>query len=141
MKKKTLFRSLAAALTLTLMLVTIPAVPVMAVVSPIQTITVNPNTGEVGDSFDVTGDCSSTSLEIYVFFSSQNVEEGDIIGTDVTAYEWLYSTNYNGLYNGYRALDLEVPAVLTGESGTYISVLIVQPVMFSVQLGQKLLLL
>ena len=100
MKKKNLLRSLAAALVLTLMLVTIPAAPVMAfgtvTVKNIEgTEATNPYYGEamgtIGDRVEIKGNGGLPGLQYDVYFSSQPAEIGDDINEDVTVYDYVAS--------------------------------------------------
>ena len=65
MKFKRLSRVLAVALTLVLMLVAIPAIPVSAAIS----INVSPDEGEIDDEITLTGAGFPVSAELYVFFA------------------------------------------------------------------------
>ena len=113
MKNKRFFRVLAVALTLALLLVAIPAMPVSAATS----VNVNPDEGEIGDEITVSG-FGTYPLEYYIFFSSQNVDLGDEIDDEVTAYDFLVSVSAAGVAGAYSATNLLVPAELTdGEDG------------------------
>ncbi|MFC1846995.1 IPT/TIG domain-containing protein [Chloroflexota bacterium] len=118
MKKKNLFRSLAAALVLTLMLVTIPAAPVMAAPYTVNVENNEPTSefyeepmGTIGDSMRIRGTGSGLQ-DLDIYFSSQSAGIGDDIDDEVTAYKWLVSTVVNGLSETFDVTNVQVPAEL-----------------------------
>ena len=94
MKNKRIFRILAVALTLALLLVAIPAVPVSAA----PAIDVDPDEGEIGDEITVSGTGFPVSEEVYIFFARQQADVGDAIDDEVTVYNFIGSvfTFFNG---------------------------------------------
>lgn len=108
MKFKRLSRVLAVALTLVLMLVAIPAIPVSAAIS----INVSPDEGEIDDLINISG-FGTYPLEYYIFFSSQNVDLGDEIDDEVTTYDFLASVAAAGVLGAFSATNLLVPEELT----------------------------
>ena len=96
-----IFRILTLAAIVSLLLVAIPASPALALDYDIE---LDPYEGEIGDRFYVRGDSwpasnygvePPTIREVDIYFSSQDADEGDVIGTasgdDVNIYEDLGS--------------------------------------------------
>jgi len=94
-------------LTLALLLVAIPAMPVSAAIS----VNVDPDEGEINDTITVSG-FGTYPLEYYIFFSSQNAALGDEIDGEVTTYKFLVSVTAAGVAGAYSATNLLVPAQL-----------------------------
>jgi len=99
-KNKRFPRVLAVFLTLTLLMVAIPAVPVSAATS----IDVVPNEGEIGDEIILSGAGFPASYEIYVFFARQSADVGDSIDDEVTVYDFIGSgfTLFDGRILGFN---------------------------------------
>jgi len=99
-KNKRFSRVLGVALTLVLMLVAIPAIPVSAAIS----INVSPDEGEIDDEITVTGAGVPVSSELYVFFARQQADVGDAIDDEVTVYNFMPSvtTFFDGRILGYK---------------------------------------
>jgi hypothetical protein len=106
-KFKKLFRILVVALTLVLLFVAIPAVPVSAA----AVIDVDLEEGEIGDEITLTGSGFPVSSELYVFFARQQADVGDEIDEEVTVYSFIGSvvTFFDGRILG---LPFNIPAKL-----------------------------
>ena len=87
MKHKKIFRMLAVALTLALLLVAIPAIPVSAAIS----VNVDPDEGEIGDNIRIYGS-GFVGVEYFFYFSSQEAEVDEYINEQVTVYEFLINS-------------------------------------------------
>jgi len=75
-----LFSAVALATILSLLAVIIPASPALAA----EDLDVSPSKGEIGDRPTVSGDGYGADRTVYIFFSSQELEEGDDIeGLDI----------------------------------------------------------
>ena len=100
MKNKRFSRVLGVALTLVLMLVAIPAIPVSAAIS----INVSPDEGEIDDEITLTGAGFPVSAELYIFFARQQADVGDAIDDEVTVYNFMPSvfTFFDGRILGYK---------------------------------------
>ena len=112
MKHKLVFRIFAIALTLSLMMLALPLSPALALA---ETITVAPDEGTIGDDLDISG-TGTLGQEYYIYFSSQggdDVDVGDDIDTDVTAYEFLASVTAGGFEGTFSTMNLKVPDELT----------------------------
>jgi len=84
MKRIKIFRILALAAILSLLVIAIPASPALAA----ESIDLSPSTGEVGDKIDIDGSGFKTDgTRVYIYFSSQEWDVGDEIDDDVTAYQ------------------------------------------------------
>ena len=83
MKRIKIFRILALAAILSLLVIAIPASPALAA----ESIDLSPSTGEVGDKIDIDGSGFKTDgTRVYIYFSSQEWDVGDEIDDDVTVY-------------------------------------------------------
>ena len=83
MKRIKIFRILAFAAILSLLVIAIPASPALAA----ESIDLSPSTGEVGDKIDIDGSGFKTDgTRVYIYFSSQEWDVGDEIDDDVTVY-------------------------------------------------------
>jgi len=99
MKYSKMFRILAIAITLSLLVILLPAAPALAAYD--YDIELDPEDGEIGDSFDVDGSDwpESTNVgeitedleEVDVYFSSEEADTGDDIDDEVENYEELKS--------------------------------------------------
>jgi len=84
MKRIKIFRILALAAILSLLVIAIPASPALAA----ESIDLSPSTGEVGDKIDIDGSGFKTDgTRVYIYFSSQEWDVGDEIDDDVTVYQ------------------------------------------------------
>jgi len=98
MKHSKLFRILAVAIILSLLVAALPAATALAA-SYDYDIELDPEDGEVGDSFDVIGEDFPPSEdigeltedieEVDIYFSSEEADTGDDIDDEVTIYERL----------------------------------------------------
>lgn len=89
MKYNKMFRILAVAIILSLLMLAIPASPALAAV---ESIDLSPDRGEIGDKIRVRGEDFDASapddrVKVYIYFSSQEAERRGEIDDDVTAYE------------------------------------------------------
>ena len=83
MKRIKIFRILAFAAILSLLVIAIPASPALAA----ESIDLSPSTGEIGDKIDIDGSGFKTDgTRVYIYFSSQEWDVGDEIDDDVTVY-------------------------------------------------------
>jgi len=84
MKRIKIFRILAFAAILSLLVIAIPASPALAA----ESIDLSPSTGEVGDKIDIDGSGFKTDgTRVYIYFSNQEWDVGDEIDDDVTVYQ------------------------------------------------------
>jgi len=84
MKRIKIFRILALAAILSLLVIAIPASPALAA----ESIDLSPTTGAVGDKIDIGGSGFKTDgTRVYIYFSSQEWDVGDEIDNDVTVYK------------------------------------------------------
>ena len=117
MKHSKIFRILAIAITLSLLVMALPTAPALALDYDID---LDPDSGEIGDRFDIDGDDWPDShygeppdlAEVDIYFSSEEAAEGDDIDEDVLNYELLKSDEEVDEYGefSYRAT---VPDELT----------------------------
>jgi len=89
-KYNRVFRTLALAVILSLLVMVIPATPALAA----ESLKVSPDEGEIGDTIDVTGDNYDTGDSIYIYFSSQEADEGDDIEDDLDVWEEVKTSVY-----------------------------------------------
>lgn len=83
MKRIKIFRILAFAAILSLLVIAIPASPALAA----ESIDLSPSTGEIGDKIDIDGsDFKTDGTRVYIYFSNQEWDVGDEIDDDVTVY-------------------------------------------------------
>ena len=75
MKHSKIFRILAVAITLSLLVILLPAAPVLAA----ESLRVSPTKGAIGDEIDVSGSDYDPGDKVYIYFSSEEAEEGDDI--------------------------------------------------------------
>jgi len=106
-----IFRTLALAMVLSLLVITIPATPALAA----ESLSVSPTSGEIGDDIDVFGSGYDPGDKVYIYFSSEDADEGDDID-DLDAYEEV-DTDYAGR-SGYADegeidASFDVPSKLT----------------------------
>jgi len=83
MKYIKIFRTLAVALTLALLAAAIPATPALA----LGYLELSPNHDEIGEHIDVYGNYFNASASVYIYFSSDDADEGDSLDDEVNAYE------------------------------------------------------
>lgn len=81
---------LSLALALTMLLIVIPATPALAA----ESVTVDPEEGEIGDTITIEGTGFSPSTDtiersVLIYFTTEDARVGDIIGDDVTVYRYL----------------------------------------------------
>lgn len=81
MKHNRFFSILAVAVVLSLLMIAIPATPVLA-----GSITLNIEEGEIGTHISIEGENFNPASAVYIYFSSQEVSTGDEIDDEVTAY-------------------------------------------------------
>jgi len=87
-KYNKVFRTLALAVILSLLVMAIPATPALAA----ETLKVSPDEGEIGDTIDVTGGDYTPGDKVYIYFSSQEADEGDDIEDDLDVWEEVETT-------------------------------------------------
>jgi hypothetical protein len=80
-KHNRFFRILAVAVVLSLLMIAIPATPVLA-----GSITLNIEEGEIGTHISIEGENFTPASAVYIYFSSQVVSTGDEIDDEVTTY-------------------------------------------------------
>ena len=111
MKKTGFFRALSVALTLALLLVTIPATVAMAAVTiEVENVEGSESTnpyweeavGEIGDDIHISGS-GTAGQELHICISNQNVAIDDDIDDEVTTYEWVADPSVNALTSNYTA--------------------------------------
>lgn len=81
MKNNKLFRTVALAVILSLLLLAITATPALA-----ATATLSPTKGDVGEKIDIDGSGFTPGKTVYIYFSSQEADVGDDID-ELDAYE------------------------------------------------------
>lgn len=81
MKHNRFFRILAVAVVLSLLMIAIPATPVLA-----GSITLNIEEGEIGTHISIEGENFTPASAVYIYFSSQVASTGDEIDDEVTIY-------------------------------------------------------
>jgi hypothetical protein len=81
-KHNRFFRILTIAIILSLLMIVVPATPVLA-----QSISLSPEVGKIGDKVNIGGTGFLYGLGLFIYFSSQQADVGDEIDIDVTAYE------------------------------------------------------
>ena len=86
-----IFGTLALAIILALLVMAIPATTVLAA----ESLSVSPSQGEIGDEIDVSGSGYDPGDRVYIYFSSEEADEGDYIDDDLDAYEKV-ATTYAG---------------------------------------------
>ena len=120
MRYKRIFRIGAMTLLLCLLAMALPASPALAA----EGIDLDTDEGEIGDRIDIEGDGFEEDYGIYIYFSSEEADEGDEIDDDVENYDRVksYSTDDDGEFETY----FTVPDELTDgdddedvSSGTY----------------------
>ena len=82
MKINKFFRILAIAVTLSLLVMALPAASALAA----EKINVSPNKGKIGDDIDVSGSGFDPGDKVYIYFSNEEADEGDDID-DLDSYE------------------------------------------------------
>ena len=85
MRHNRIVRIMTSLIALFLLMLMVPAAPVMA---QDGSISVSPSRGEVGDEIDISGGGFDPSDYVYLFFSSYEADEGDDM-SDLDAYEYL----------------------------------------------------
>ena len=112
MKNNKILRVLGIAIVLSLLVVAIPATPALAA----GYIYVSPDDGEIDDSINIYGYGFTPGATVYIYFSSDEAEEGDHLDEEVTAYELVVITTAGaaGAYNeGEIDIYFTVPDELT----------------------------
>ena len=104
MKHRSILRIFSVIATLALLLLAIPASSVMAAAS----ITVNPNEGGINDEITVNGTSFQTDREVWIIFSSQNVNVGNDIDDEVTKYQVIGTKQTNAIVGSF-SIDVDVP--------------------------------
>ena len=91
MKRMKIFKLLGIAVVLSLLLLTVPALPAMAI-----STSLSPTSGKIGDNIDVLGDAftsykSTPTYEAFaeIYLAEENVIIGKSIDTDVKTYKWV----------------------------------------------------
>ena len=102
MKHSKIYRILGTVVILSLLIIAIPATPVLA-----ATLAATPTSGAVGTSVTITGSgfnpsVPPTTYQVLVYFSKQTASPGQYIGTDVTIYmtATIQATNELGNFSG-----------------------------------------
>ncbi len=98
MKCNKIFRTLAVAFTVALLVVAVPATPTLA-----ASVTVDPDEGKIGDEIEVWGSGFTLSTTLKFYFSDERTSTGDRIGVDVDNYESLgsKSTGTGGYFEDF----------------------------------------
>ena len=118
MKYNKVFRVVAIAITLSLLVMALPAASVLAA----ERINVSPTKGIVGDDVDVSGSGFSEGDDVYIYFSNEEADKGDDV-EDLDSYEEVADdrasseTEYDD--GGDIDTDFEVPDELTDGSDDY----------------------
>jgi len=111
MKHNKIFRILAVAITLSLLVMVLPAAPALAA----ESLRVSPTKGAVGDEIDVSGSGYDPGDRVYIYFSSEEAEEGDDID-ELDVWEQVKTTYAGDLLEpdeGDIDTDFDVPDELT----------------------------
>jgi len=87
-KYNKVFRTLALAVILSLLVMAIPATPALAA----ESLHVSPTKGEIGDTIDVTGSDYTPDEKVYIYFSSEEADEGEYIDEDLEVWEEVKTT-------------------------------------------------
>ncbi|MFC1971103.1 IPT/TIG domain-containing protein [Chloroflexota bacterium] len=112
MKHNKILRIVTSLMALFLLMLTVPATPVLAQGG---SISVSPSRGEVSDEIDIDGSGFHPSDYVYVFFSSYEADEGDDM-EDLEAYEYLGRDRTGSLGSadeGEFEMSVDVPDELT----------------------------
>mgnify|MGYP001030301621 CR=1 FL=1 len=110
MKHNRILRIMVSLMVLLPLMLTLTATPALA-----QSISIDPDRGEVDDEIDVEGDGFDPGDYVYVFFSNEEADEGDDI-EDLDSYEYVGSdrTGYAGASDeGELSMSFDVPDRLT----------------------------
>ena len=117
MKNNKVFRVLAIAIVLSLLVMALPAASALAA----ESLRVSPSTGEVGDEVDVSGSGYDEGERVYIYFSNEEAEEGDDVDS-LDAYEEVETTTASSLTitddGGDIDTTFDVPDELTDGSDT-----------------------
>ena len=115
MKCNRIYRVLAVAVILSLLVIAIPAAPALAA----EEIELSPDTGEIGDEIDIDGDGFKTDkTKVYIYFSSQEGAVYHKIDNDITVYKLVEKTTPD--VNGRIDKSFNVPEILDeGIDGGY----------------------
>ena len=97
MKYSKLFRALALAGILSLLAALIPVTPALAA----EDVDVDPDEGEIGDRIHITGDGFTANDDVYIYFSSEEADEGDDIDDFDLYYRKSTSTDADGDLSRY----------------------------------------
>jgi len=108
MKYSKIFRTLAIAIILSLLMVALPATPAYAV----PRLYPDPEDGEIDDDIDIEGlgfraSTEATDVDVYIYFSSDEADVGDDIDDEVNAYE-VVVVAYTTTTGGFNT-DFDVP--------------------------------
>ena len=106
MKYNKIFRILAIALTLALLVATVPATPVLAAGS----FDITPNHGKIGDSIEYYGYGFNPGDSLKIYFSSDDAILGDAINDEVDTYKHIANI---AATDGTFIFDYLVPDALT----------------------------
>jgi len=87
MKHNKIFRILAIAITLSLLAMVLPAASALAA----ESLRVSPTKGAIDDKIDVSGSGYTAGDKVYIFFSSEELDDGDDI-EDLEVWEEVKST-------------------------------------------------
>lgn len=109
MKWKPVFRILALAAILSVLVVAIPAIATYAVTGD-ESISLQPDSGNIGDSIGIRGSDFEPDDDVDIYFTSQPVDTGDDID-DIDAYELMKSDATDE--DGHFATHFDVPDELT----------------------------
>ncbi|MFC1930102.1 IPT/TIG domain-containing protein [Chloroflexota bacterium] len=113
MKHNRIIRIMALLMALFLLMLMVPATPVMAADG---SISVSPSRGEVGDEIDISGDGFDPSDYVYLFFSSCKAKDGKDISRECDAYEYLGRDRTGSLGSsdeGEFEISVDIPDELT----------------------------
>ena len=83
MKYNKIFRTLAVAIILSLLVIAIPATPALAATESIE---LSPENGAIGDKVYVNGEDFDPDDWVYIYFSSQEAERRDEIDEEITVW-------------------------------------------------------
>jgi hypothetical protein len=81
-KQNRFFRILVVAIILSLLMIALPATPVLA-----SAVDISPEKGSIGSRIDIEGAGFTPGVALYVYFSSQEAEVDDQIDDEVTIYQ------------------------------------------------------
>lgn len=123
MKSNKVFRIMTLAVIFALLAMIIPANLCFAITDE-ESVTLDPNSGDIGDEIDIDGEGFEADDTVYFYFSSESASVGDEIDVDVGNYEEVLETDSDS--DGDISDSFEVPDVIDDgdddedvEDGTY----------------------